>query len=219
MPPPPIASFELANPADVTVSSEQLKAELEAEVSADSRTIHHGFWRPPVTSALTCAIGEGVTKPSPFASKFTFAPARCARCPVGSYSAGGRGVTCRLCSRSLFRPALTGHAGVTTRLFFGHPYWHGWSNGQLRPCQRCPAGYGLYGNPPVCTQCPANTYSPGGIQGPCYPCPAAMQGALLLLVVGRALMTASLLSLLSSRLDLWSLLPTTPGQPLMSLLK
>jgi hypothetical protein len=42
----------------------------------------------------------------------------------------------------------------------------------VRPCDRCPAGYGLYGSPPVCVQCPAGTYSPGGIQGPCLSCPS-----------------------------------------------
>ena len=132
-------------------------------------------WQP----APTCNIGQGVRRT-------LFKQAVCAACPRYTYSAGGQGATCRPCARvsgiwwckapwHMFGIRSTTQVTTVQRRTFSN-YRPGSNYAFVEICGSCAAGYGLYGNPLVCTICPKNTYSPGSVQGPCYPCGKAANG-------------------------------------------
>ena len=121
------------------------------------------------TGSLACVSGTGITT----SGNRTY----CQICPPGTYSPGGFRAPCRVCTASgtTLRRAMNPKplwyklpAGAKASRYSG---FHPRRKATVRICGRCEAGFGLYGQPPVCTACPKDTYCPGKVQGPCFRCP------------------------------------------------
>jgi hypothetical protein len=145
-------------------------------VNPDALALYYNSMRTSHPAApagtVSCATGTGVITRGLFNQTF------CELCPPGTYSSGGFSAPCRVCTastppstRKTYRPNPLWYklpAGAKTKRYSD---FHPRRKNAVRICGRCEAGFGLYGQPPVCTACPRDTYSPGKVQGPCFTCP------------------------------------------------